>query len=131
MSMVKRRVMPKAKRYAEGGAVKSKFNDTDWMLSALSPAYAIQQVASGDAKLSDLGLMGLMNGRFSGDKAPALTPEEERQQKMQALAAPGAPMATAAPVAGYKKGGAVSRAKPAPPRGNGKAKTGLRKGKMR
>jgi hypothetical protein len=118
MSMVKRRGKRPAKKFAEGGPVKSKFSDTDWLLSSLSPAYAISQLASGDAKLGDMGLMGLMNGRFSSN--PAVDPNAELEAKKAALAG------VAPPARAYRKGGAVKAS-----RGNGQAKRGLTRGRVR
>ena len=52
------------KRMAEGGEAKKGLNDTKFGLGLLSPAYAISQMASGNAGIGDFGVMGLMDSEM-------------------------------------------------------------------
>jgi hypothetical protein len=122
---------------------KNKFTDTEFGLSALSPAFALSQVASGDANLGDLGVMGLMN-RFGGggSKSDGTNLSEDEKQKLRTmLAQQGQPVPP-----GMKRGGMVKKATKSEPvkkmasggavkssasnRGDGCATRGKTKGRM-
>ena len=127
--MMKRRT--NIKRMAEGGEAKKGLNDTKFGLGLLSPAYAISQMASGNAGIGDFGVMGLMD-RFSGKNDPGKLDgtqlsEDEKVRVRAMLAAQGTP-----PPPGMKKGGAVKKmAKGGSVRGDGCAVRGKTKGTMR
>lgn len=85
---------------------KDKMNDTEFGLSVLSPAFALSKVASGDANISDLGIMGAMK-RFGGggDKVdPNALTDEERQRLRAMLAQQGQQIPP-----GMKRGGMVKK----------------------
>lgn len=122
---------------------KNNFTDTEFGLSVLSPAFALSQVASGDANLGDLGVMGLIN-RFGGggDKPDGTNLTEGEKQKLRAmLAQQGQPIppgmkrggmvkktTKSAPVKKIASGGAVKSS--ASNRGDGCAARGKTKGRM-
>ena len=117
---------------------KDKFNDTEFGLSVLSPAFAAYKVLGGDADIGDLGVMGAIK-RFGGDdKKPDGTPltEDEKQKVRNMLAEQGKPVP-----AGMKRGGMVKKpkvkkmasggsVKSSYTRGDGCAIRGKTKGKM-
>jgi len=119
---------------------KNKFTDTEFGLATLSPAFALSQVASGDANLGDLGVMGLMN-RFGGGggKSDGTNLSEDEKQKLRTmLAQQGQPVPTGMKRGGMVKkmagGGAVKKmssgGSAASRRGDGCATRGKTKGRM-
>jgi hypothetical protein len=113
------------KRMAEGGEAKKGLNDTKFGLGLLSPAYAISQMASGDAGIGDFGVMGMMD-RFSGKSDGTQLSEDEKVRVRAMLAAQGTP-----PPPGMKKGGMVKKmAKGGMVRGDGCAMRGKTKGRF-
>lgn len=113
------------KRMAEGGEAKKGPNDTKFALGLMSPAYAISQMASGDAKIGDFGVMGLMN-RVSGNDGSSQLSEDEKTRVRAMLAAEGK-----TPPPGMRKGGAVKKmAKGGATRGDGCAMKGKTRGRM-
>ena len=116
---------PSIKRMAEGGEAKKGLNDTKFGLGLLSPAYAISQMASGNAGIGDFGVMGLMD-RFSGKNDDNQLSDDEKTRVRAMLAAQGTPTPP-----GMKKGGAVKKmAKGGVTRGDGCAACGKTKGRM-
>jgi hypothetical protein len=103
---------------------KSKINDTEFALGNLSPAYAMSKMASGEAGITDFGVLGAMN-RFGGKKSDGGDNfTEEERQRLRAMAAP-----QAAP--GMKRGGAVKKmAAGGKVRGCGIAVKGKTKGRV-
>jgi hypothetical protein len=105
---------------------KDKLNDTEFALGNISPIYAMSKMASGEAGLTDFGLMGAMN-RFGGDRSKGgdgLT--EEERTRFRAMTAP-----QAAP-AKMKCGGAVKKmAAGGKVRGCGIAVKGKTRGRVR